>query len=95
MMMVPELEIIQNTPIIRLTPAELRKLPEDDLARALSILFDMAKECDLTMVQHNPPGTTYRVDWNRDRGWCLEPVCRCHNEPRFIEAYYEYRGEEH
>lgn len=87
-----ELDIIQNTPIIRLTPAELRKLPEDDLSRALAAIFEMAKDGDLTMLAHNPPGTTYEVGYDRNRGWALQPICGCQNEPRFIEAYYEYHG---
>lgn len=88
-----QLELIQNTPVIRLSPAEINMLPEDDLSRALDILWGLAKSGDLAMIQTNPPGTTYEVGYDRERGWALKPICRCNNEPRFIEAYYEYHGD--
>ena len=89
--MIAELDIIQNTPVIWLSIAQIRKLPEDDLSRALGILFDMAKDGDLAMVATNPPGTTYEVV-NERGAWKLSPICRCQNEPRFVEAYYEWNG---
>lgn len=87
-----DLEIIRNTPIIRLTMAEIDKLPDEDRTMIFGKLFDMARDGDLTMMAVNPPGTTYEVTVDRERGWTLRPVCRCQNQPRFIEAYLEYHG---
>lgn len=87
-----ELDRIMNTPIWQLTPAQIKALPDEDQSRALGLLFDMARDGDLTMLTVNPPGTTYEVGLDRERGWALKPICRCKNEPRFIEAYFEWHG---
>lgn len=84
------LDQIQNTPIIHLTLDEIRRLPEDDQSAAFGLLFDMARSGDFAMRQANPPGTTYRVEWDKAKGWSLEPICSCGNERRFVEAFEEY-----
>lgn len=87
-----ELDAIRNTPIIQLTLASIDKLPDEDRASVFGLLFDMARDGDLTMMAVNPPGTTYEVCVNRERGWALRPICCCQNQPRFIEAYFEHNG---
>lgn len=87
------IERIQNTPVIRLTPAEIALLPDEDRSHAFNILFDMAREGSLAMVTNNPAGTTYEVVWDKALGWKLSPICCCKNEQRFIEAYDDYHGE--
>lgn len=84
------LDAIRDIPIIRLSMAQIEMLPDDDQGRVFGKLFDMAKDGDLAMLAINPPGTTYEVRFERGRGWALSPICRCQNEPRFVEAYFEY-----
>lgn len=86
------LDRIMNTPIIRLSMAEIDGLSEDDRTRVFGKLFDMARDGDLAMLAVNPPGTTYEVGLNGGK-WALLPVCQCHNQPRFIEAYFEFHGD--
>jgi len=84
------IEQIQSTPVIQLSLDEIRRLPPDDYSAAFGILFKMAQEGDLAMMQANPPGTTYRVAWDKAKGWSLEPICSCGNERRFIAALEAY-----
>lgn len=87
-----ELDRLMNTPVYRLTLADLSVMPEDERSSALRILFDMAKWGDLAMHAMNPLGTTYEVVWDTNGGWKLSPICSCGNEKRFVEAYDDYYG---